>query len=231
MSRVAKAASLAAAASMLLAACDGGTIHKTSKLDDIDILSIDARQRLVLRGTAPSGRPVVCAEPSPDAIVAQAATLAASGSGTGSLPAGGGTAASGSGSLASGYSESVGSIAMRTPMIQLMRDGYYRYCEALLNGVLNEQHYALSLRLVDMFLVTIMAIEALGGTVTAPPVVVTSNMGAKIGKEDELELKSSSETIKVEYKQPPTTANAEAIKTIVLNYLKLKARIIAEMSE
>ncbi len=233
MKNAGKTAAIAVAAAMMLSACDGGTIHKTSKLGDLDVLSIDARQRLVLRGKDHNGDEVVCAEPSPDAIVAQAAVLAASGSGSGPA-ASGASAASGSGGFATGYSEGVGSIAMRTPMIQLMRDGYYRYCEALLNGVVDSEDYAVSLRLVDMFLVTIMAIEVLGGAVTVPPVTVNAGFSTKVNSEGGIDAGGTGGgqplTINIT-KQPTDKANADAIREIVHQYLSAKRDIMLSMSK
>ena len=66
---------------------------------------------------------VICAEPSPDAIMALAASGALEGTfGTQGIQA--------SGAL----SEAVGQLGERTPVIQLLRDSLFRSCEAYMNG-------------------------------------------------------------------------------------------------
>lgn len=97
-----------------LAACDGSTIHTRSSLGGVETLSLDAKQRLVIVGTRQEpGMPpqrVVCAEPSPDALVAQAAVLSASGNYKGPD----GTSGGGGGNLGVGFQESASSIGLRT---------------------------------------------------------------------------------------------------------------------
>lgn len=60
-----------AGVSLALAACTGSTIHKRSSLGDVQTLSLDAKQRLVVSGKDPEGDRILCAEPSPDALVAR----------------------------------------------------------------------------------------------------------------------------------------------------------------
>ena len=123
-----------AALALICAACDG-TIFKTFDLKSGQSLSIDARQRLVLVSyrnvTRPDGtvvqradgspvqQQIVCTEPSPDAIVAKAAAVAASA-----------TSPQIAAALGASMSESAASIGIRTPTIQLLRDGLFRACEA-----------------------------------------------------------------------------------------------------
>lgn len=165
-----------------LSACTGGAIHTRSSLGDIQTLSLDARQRLILQGTYPHAvrtpqgdievqRRAVCSEPSPDAAAAVAASLAASGG----TPATAG-AASLRAALAVAQSESVASIGLRTQTIQLMRDAYFRACEGLLNGVVDEDDYGIILANADAITISLAAIEALsGGGRVAPPVAVSAS--------------------------------------------------------
>src|SRR5689334_9940661 len=65
-----------------LAGCSS-TIHTSQRIGGVNTLSLDAKQRLVLVATSPyTGWPAVCAEPSPDALVAISASFAGQGSGT-----------------------------------------------------------------------------------------------------------------------------------------------------
>jgi hypothetical protein len=155
-----------------LGACSS-TIHDEARIGGYDTLSIDAKQRLVLFGTNPySQTPMVCAEPSPDAIVAASAAFAASGSAT--LPAAQGESGQqqfgGGGGFAS--SESAASIAMRTATVQVLRDGYYRLCEGMLNGSISPQAYARVIRGIGDFIATTMAVDAAGGMKHAPAVAI-----------------------------------------------------------
>ncbi len=155
-------------AGLITGACSG-TIHRKSLVNGEDILSVDARQRLVVTGEVNdkmSGTvKVACAEPSPDAIVARAEAFAARGSG----PFGGQNVAAG---LAASSNEAAGSIGLRTQPIQILRDGYYRLCEAYLNRAIEKQDYGDALDQIDGVIAVVMAIDALGGTVQAPSIVL-----------------------------------------------------------
>jgi hypothetical protein len=146
-----------------LAGCNG-TIHRKSMLGGDEILAVDARQRLTVSGReAMSGRRVICAEPSPDAIVAQAASLA-SALDSPATPGGNGAI---KGALAAGVAESAASIGLRTQSIQLMRDGYYRLCEALLNGQIGPDEYRDVVENIDVFILSMTAVEQLGDKIVA----------------------------------------------------------------
>ena len=154
------------AATTALSGCSGGTIFKQTTLGSASVLSIDARQRVVIEGTRKDNQHVVCAEPSPDSIVASAAELAASGS----APIGNTTV---NAKLAAAYSETAATIGVRTETIQVLRDGYYRICEAYLNGAIERDEYKATLGFIDEFIVTVVAIETLGGKVMAPAVIIS----------------------------------------------------------
>ncbi|MDE2385264.1 MAG: hypothetical protein KGO53_11660 [Alphaproteobacteria bacterium] len=153
-------------AAAYLSACTSSTIYRQSTLGDVNVLSVDAKQRLVLEGMGPDHKRVVCAEPSPDAIVASAAELAASGS----APLG---SAAANARLGAAYGETAASVGVRTETIQVLRDGYFRLCEAYLNGAIGAKEYKLTLAFIDEFIVTVVAIETLGGKVVAPAVVIS----------------------------------------------------------
>ena len=189
-------------ASISLTACSEH-FFRTFDLDNANSLSIDANQRLILvtqQGGVEGNEFIVCAEPSPDALTARAAAIAASGGYSGV-----------SASLAASSTEEAALIGLRTQTIQLLRDGYYRLCEAYLNGALSREQYNLAVVNVPSTIVAIMAVDAVAGTPTAAPVVVsaggstaTSNSG-----EDNAEARASQEG------QPTTiTVNAETAPAI-----------------
>lgn len=155
-----------------LAACDGSTIYKKSDLGGVQTLSIDAKQRLVLVGTRTekNGRKtrVVCAEPSPDALVAQAAVLSASGA----YKQGSTDAPSAGGNVGVGLQESASSIGLRTQSIQILRDGYYRLCESYMNSAISTEQYNRVVMNIDTFINVALAIDGLGNAKSAPSVAI-----------------------------------------------------------
>lgn len=121
----------------LAAGCADSTIHKISAVGDVNTLSLDAKQRLVFvadrsGGHHSSHERVTCTEPMPDALVAKAAVLAASGN---FQETGGPTVG---GNVSGGQTETAGSIGYRDNTIQMLRDGYFRLCEAYLNGAIDK---------------------------------------------------------------------------------------------
>ena len=145
------------AASTTIAACSA-TIHKTSKLGDYSVLSIDAKQRLVIVGNRPNGAgTAICAEPSPDALAASAAQAAL------------------------GQSNSAASLGVRTQTIQLLRDGYYRICEGYLNGAITQDEYRSVIKGIDIFMITLVAIQSVGGAIVGPNVTLNSKANSATG--------------------------------------------------
>jgi hypothetical protein len=134
-------------------------------------VSVDAKQRFVWTPTVPvrsltgvdtSGRDIygvrdrsiVCAEPSPDAVSAFASEFSAAVKVA--LPK-----ANVDASIARSIAESVQSLTQRTEMLQLLRDGYYRICEAYANGMVGEFGYALVINQIDNIIVKLVAINAI----------------------------------------------------------------------
>lgn len=206
------------ATAVLLAGCAGSTIHTTSQLGTVQTLSLDAKQRLVIQGRrqSPDNKITTCAEPSPDALVAQAAVLAAGGS----VPSG---ASAVSGNAAVGFQESAGSLAHRTQTIQILRDGYYRLCEAYLNGAIDKDEYIATLSNIDVTIAVIAAIDGLGNAPSTPAVAigtgsVTVNAGsteAAIGAAPAAVFSPAAAA----GGPADTSKNAEAIQAIVLHYI------------
>lgn len=129
-------------------------------------LSVDAKQRIVVStkkgDTKNATRNIVCAEPSPDALVAVAQAASAQANIIGQ----------GSGAVNFSLSESAAAIGIRTATIQLLRDAFYRACEAYLNGAINEFGYGLILNSIDDVMVTLLGIEGLTNIPVAKQVAI-----------------------------------------------------------
>jgi hypothetical protein len=160
-------------ASLLLTGCSS-VIYKTVSVDTAPAtsLSLDGKQRVILvtdRGGTLHDKRVVCAEPSPDALVG----IAASASGGLSI------AGKGSADAAASLAEAVQTVGRRTQTVQLLRDGLYRACEAYLNGAINEEEYKLIISRIDDFAVTLVAIDGLTGGLNVPATSIKPKTSAK----------------------------------------------------
>ncbi len=210
------------AAAITLAGCTS-TIHKTSQLGHISALSIDAKQRLIV--TNPNGGPidkrraVVCAEPSPDALVAQAAAISANLKTPKAVEAAFGAA----------NTEAAGSIGLRTQTIQILRDGYYRICEAFMNGSITSEQYKEVIQGVDEFITVVAAIETLGGGTQAPAIKLTPGGTSTTANKDGAAASTTAGNVEIgELKQADGTLNkyqAGAIADVVHSYLTHKEKI------
>jgi hypothetical protein len=163
--------------------------------------------------------------------VARAAALAAGGNAP--LPSAGGVAGQGtiSAGLGASSSEAVASLGIRTQTIELLRDGYYRACEGLINGVIDDDDYAIILANIDATMIALAAVDALSvaGTTRAPGVAITSGGASATappenatvlataggGTSSPLLIQTESAT-----SQTMTAAQAEAIRAIALEAMK-----------
>lgn len=152
------AAALLAAVAAVAAGCADSTIHKQSNIGGVDTLALDAKQRMVFVGERQDGKGerVTCTEPMPDALVARAAVLSASGNAN--LASGN----SGGGNVSGGSAESAASIGFRDESVQMLRDGYYRLCEAYMNGALTKFQYQHMILNADTFMAVVSALQTLG---------------------------------------------------------------------
>jgi hypothetical protein len=150
---------------LFLATACSPHIHDTFNVDTDTGATLDAQQRVILvthHGGESHRQFVVCAEPSPDTMSAIAAAARAAG-GNGEVQA----------NLSYAVSQSAASIGIRTPTIQLLRDGLYRACEGYLNGVLDKTAYEIILRNYDRIMVALLAIDAAGGFPHPAPVTIS----------------------------------------------------------
>ena len=128
---------------------------------------IDAEQRAVLSNKrADEDLRVVCAEPAPDALSAIAAQAGVSVSDISNAV-----------SAEGGVSEAAANIGLRTQTIQTLRDGFYRVCEAYMNGLSDEQ-YSIMLRRFQTNMIALLAIEQLTGSVKGGDAVVSASAGS-----------------------------------------------------
>jgi hypothetical protein len=142
----------------LLGGCAEMThLTRTRQLGSSQFLLIDAKQRAIS-----SVNNINCAEPSPDALSALAASQNLN------LATPQGTSIGQSFAIA----ESAGSIGLRTQSIQLLRDHMFRVCEAYQAGKISPFMVALFHRRFQTSTIAILAIEQLTGTMRAPAIVL-----------------------------------------------------------
>jgi len=138
-------------------------LTRSRAIDNDSATYVDAKQRAIF-----TRRDVLCAEPSPDALSA----LAASNKLDVSTPQG--TSVGDAFSIA----EAAGSIGLRTQSIQLMRDHMYRLCEAYQNGAITPLTFELLHRRFQTTMIAILAIEQLTGVTKAPTIVLGGSAAA-----------------------------------------------------
>lgn len=163
-----------------LAGC--GNFHSVYRDFDVDDGSgamVDIKQRAVIASkhkttekNVTKEKTVVCAEPSPDALSAYAAELAAEGS----VPENVKTA------FSAAFQESSAFVGLRTQTIQLLRDSLYRLCEGYMSGALEEIEYQNLFRHYQKYMVALLAIEQLTATVRPPTVMVNTEGLAETAK-------------------------------------------------
>ena len=201
-------ASGVAIAMLALAGCETtSTILEAINLES-NSYSIDAKQRIVISANKDEPREkIICAEPSPDAVVAAAFAFAAEAE----------VAGKGGGGFSTGVAETAASIGLRTATIQLLRDGLYRACEAYLNGALNEFGYGLILSSYDDVLLGSLGIEGLTRIPAAAQFAIGTKTTTKTGPGDE--TGASAEATSPAEAQPsaaqPAKASIGAVATAV----------------
>ncbi|GEP61170.1 hypothetical protein [Reyranella soli] len=77
-------------------------------------------------------------------------------------------------SLGGAFSESAASIGVRTPTIQLLRDGLFRACEAFLNGAIDKEEYNIIVFNYDRIMTALIIVDAIGAFKLAPTVAITA---------------------------------------------------------
>lgn len=165
MSKMGRWSSLVVFAWALCGCANLSTVDRQTSLPhDGKAVHLDAVQRVAVA----NNQGWVCAEPSPDAMQAYAA----------SLGAGYGTLSKDAASIAQAFSASSGSIGLRTQSITLMRDALYRICELYFNGALPKEDVIQLLKRSQDLSLGVLAIEQLTGAVVAQQVVLNTNSSA-----------------------------------------------------
>lgn len=159
--------------------------------------------------------PIVCAEPSPDAMSAYAAEMAAKGGSEGKAY----------GELSAAMQESASFVGMRTASIQALRDYGYRICEAYMSGAINEIQYESLLRRYQKNLVVLFTIEQLSGVNRVPTIALISQGAVgEGGVIQTLETTKKNLTNEIDQlkasKDGKTTAEQEAIDLKIQNINK-----------
>lgn len=134
---------------------------------------IDIKQRAILASIVEERpedgpaftHPVVCADPSPDSLSAYAFDLAAQGS----LPTGKSVTTN------LGSSESSAFVGLRTQSIQLLRDQFFRACEAYLNRAASAGEYNFLIRRYQKQTAALLAIEQLTSMISVPAAAVSAS--------------------------------------------------------
>ncbi len=208
---------------------DSTVLTEADKRAIVNVNQVNPQQGFVIPNR------IVCAEPSPDVAKALSEGISAavqaevSGQRSGELQ--------GSRSLA----ESVAQLGERLGTIQLLRDGFYRACEAYANGAISDTTYAMIVSGTDDAMVTLMASEmaagafgrqqaAIGGAATgttaevvADQQAVTTNRETLValkGDEAKLQQQKRSE----EAKEEP---NQDTIDTLDASIAEKQAQIAA----
>jgi hypothetical protein len=176
-------------------------------------IHLDAKQRLVFA----KAFGIVCAEPSPDALSAVAASL------------GGGIAAPTQGALsvAQALNETSASIGLRTQSITLMRDIMYRTCEGYYSrGLTGPQYMQLLARSQDVT-IGVLAIEQLTGAIAARQAALGGSAGASSSAnlltiQNLLDAARQNETQKAETLERETAALQEKNTAVAAKETELK---------
>lgn len=212
-SKVASAKSIAAVSALacigvLLAGCNGSTVHTQKKLGTHDVLltSADIKSTMSVpveyneetRRINPTR--VFCAEPSPDVAKAVQESFGFGGGAAVDIPTqGSGTVAI---SIAKARAEAAAQLGERLATIQLLRDGLYRACEAYANGAFNEVTYAVLLSRYDDTMVTMLMGELAAGAFGRELATLGGGSSAEASSDADLQGNGGSSE---------TTGEAEAI--------------------
>ena len=200
--------------------------HGKSRLIEADLRAIISAKRGV-KGSdgfpkiGPNGKPVtdlaICAEPSPDALKATAKALGAKLSDKEGLQA----------LFNASTAQSVASIGLRTQTIQLLRDAYYRLCEAYLNDGIDAIAYDVLQRRFQSQIIAFLAVEQLTGAVKADQVALTTAAAGQASTQAEL----IAEALKGAEKELPQLQEEQAKNEIKLAELKEKGEQLKTAKE
>ncbi|MCB1864005.1 MAG: hypothetical protein KDG50_01125 [Chromatiales bacterium] len=152
------------------------SVHRDLNVDEGKGALIDIKQRAIFASrqvhSDGSARTLVCAEPSPDSLSAYAAEFAAEANLPNNVAA----------QLTAALQEGSAFVGLRTQSIQLLRDSLYRLCEGYMSGALDTGKYDILMRRYQKYMVALLAIEQLTGTVKTPTISFDSKGSAEAAK-------------------------------------------------
>lgn len=202
----------------LLASCANSSVYRKLNVDSGDGALIDIKQRAIFASkhkasktinnkTITLEKTIICAEPSPDSLSAYAAELAAEAN----VPE------KASAQLTAAFQESASFVGLRTQSIQLLRDSLYRLCEGYMSGALDKSEYDILMRRYQKYMVALLAIEQLTGTVRAPSVTINTKGSASAARSltalrDQIKaIDSDIETLQNKQKEKEAEKSADGI--------------------
>lgn len=162
-------------AAMLVGCANSESIHRSMNINLGEGALIDGKQRAILvkrqrdKTNKANKTVIVCAEPVPDIMSALSGSIAADLGFKDEIKMG----------ISGSSHESAASIGLRTQSITLLRDSLYRLCESYMNGAISASEYNLQSRRYQKYMVVLLAIEQIAGTVKAPTVAITSQSSAE----------------------------------------------------
>lgn len=174
-----KTKTLIAPVTLLLAGCANfNSVHRDLNISNGNGALIDIKQRAIIasivkikKDNVETTETRVCAEPSPDALSAYAAELAAKAD-NGHVAAG----------LSAAFQEGSAFVGLRTQSIQLLRDSSYRLCESYLNGAIDKDEYGWLLRRFQRNMLALLAVEQLTGAVRVPTITIGTEGSASAAR-------------------------------------------------
>lgn len=191
------------------------SVHRDFNVDEGKGALVDIKQRAIIvsrqtsvKGNSNVTKTIVCAEPSPDALSAYAAQLAAEANVPNQV----------TGKIAASFQESSSSVGLRTQSIQLLRDSLYRLCEGYMSGALDEAQYDILMRRYQKYMVALLGIEQLTGTIKAPAVAINTQGSAEVGRSLS-EMRSQMESIDAKTKNLEEKKKAVGITNDDRSYL------------
>jgi hypothetical protein len=148
------------------------SIHRNLNISDGNGVLIDIKQRAIIAVKTEKGQTMVCAEPSPEAMSAYMAELAAKGE----------VATKSAAQLTTAAREASSFTGLRTHSIQLLRDVMFNNCLRFINGTLTSGEYNMEARILQKQMVALLAIEQLTGIVRVPTVAIDTSSSAEASR-------------------------------------------------
>lgn len=166
---------VAGAAAFAVSGCSSlanlGSVYREADVNSGATLILDAEQNALVNISRGDSQ-IICSQPSPDATAADSLSAG--------LGASNGTDQSAQAAFAMG--QTVGSLSVRTQSIQLLRDAFFRLCEAYQNGGVDDIEYGVNLRRLENTMIAILAVEQLTGAVVSGSTSNVSNGSSTTGE-------------------------------------------------